>query len=43
MLENGLAFCRLRVNVPRVKIRIQALTGFYLQQCLIDCDAISKF
>ena len=28
----GLAFARVRVNLPRVKIRIQPVTGFNLQQ-----------
>ena len=32
MLEYGLAFARVRVNLHRVKIQIQPLTGFYLQR-----------
>ena len=32
MLEYGLAFARVRVNLRRVKIQIQPVTGFYLQQ-----------
>ena len=31
MLEYGLAFARIRVNLPRMKIQIQPETEFYLQ------------
>ena len=31
MLEYGLAFARVRVNLRRVKIQVQPVTAFYLQ------------
>ena len=31
MLEYELAFARVRVNLSRVEIQIQPVTGFYLQ------------
>ena len=31
MLEYGLAFARVRVNLRRVENQIQPVTGFYLQ------------
>ena len=36
MLEYGLAFARVRVNLLRVKIQIPPVTGFYLQHSELE-------
>ena len=43
MLEYGLAFAMVRVNLHRVKIQIQPVTRFYLQQPHHNTNSVNEY